>query len=205
MNGPLQRWMIDGGHMLEIDLAFPHSYEVEELRELPGTGRFDVPLIYFPRPDARPERDGLWLKVHAADSGSWVGVFEFGYGPQAVSRVVSTPDPDRACVVSRGAAYIVKAGEPDVWEEIPIFPVLDLRLISEHHLLVFADFTSLAAYGRTGLAWQSPRLCMDELKILRVTPDTIEGVGYESRFLVDIRTGRSLLPLPEGSDGKPFW
>jgi hypothetical protein len=190
--------------MLEIDLAFPHSYEVEELSELPGTGRFDVPLIYFPRPDTRPEGDGLWLRVHAAKGGSWVGVFAFGYGPQAVSRVVSSPYPDRVCVVSRGAAYIVKADEPDVWEKIPILPVLDLRLISEHQLLVFADFTSLAAYGRAGLAWQSPRLCWDELKILRVTPDTIEGVGDESRFVVDIRTGRSLPPLPESSDDKPF-
>jgi hypothetical protein len=51
--------------MLEIDLAFPHSYEIEELPELPGTGSFDVPLLYFPPPKTRPEHDGLWLKIRA--------------------------------------------------------------------------------------------------------------------------------------------
>jgi hypothetical protein len=198
--------------MIEIDLAFPHSYEIEELTELPGTGNVGVPLLYFPRPKTRPEHDGLWLKIRVKGGSSWIGVFAFGYGsPPAFSRVVSLPDPDRACIVSRGAAYIVKADDANSWEQIPIVPVLDLRLIPEHEFLVFADFTRLAAYGRNGLAWRSPRVCWDELKILNVTIDTIEGVGYdptnlgESRFAVDARTGRTLLPVPTSTDGKSLW
>jgi hypothetical protein len=198
--------------MLEIDLAFPHSYEIEELPEFPGTGRFDVPVFYFPRPKNRPEHDGLWLKIRTTSEKSWIGVFAFGYqSPPAFSRVLSSPDPNRACVISRGGAYIVQTDEPENWEQVPIIPVLDLRLIPEHQLLVFADFTRLAAYGKSGLAWRSPQVCWDELKILNVTLDTIEGVGYdpinlgESRFAVDMRTGRSLLPSPTSTDGKPLW
>jgi len=90
--------------MLEVDLAFPHSYEVEEIPELPGTGKFDVPVLYFPRPKNRPEHDGLWLKIRTASGKSWVGVFAFGYqSPPAFSRVVSFPNQDRACIISRGA------------------------------------------------------------------------------------------------------
>ena len=59
--------------MLEIDLSYPHSYEVEELRELPGAGNLSVQVVYFPRPKSRPECDGSWLKVHA-------GVADLGWG-----------------------------------------------------------------------------------------------------------------------------
>jgi hypothetical protein len=199
---------------MEIDRMFPQSYEVEALPELPGTGTFDIPVVYFPRPTkTRPEHDGIWLKISASSGRSWVGVFGFGYTePPAASRVISTPDADRVCIISLGAAYIVKADEPDAWEQIPVMPVLEVRSIPEHQLLLFADFTRLAAYGSNGLAWRSPQVCWDELKILNVTSHSIEGVGYdptnklgESCFAVDIRTGHSLFPSPASTDGKPLW
>jgi hypothetical protein len=197
--------------MLEIDLAFPHSYEIEELPEFPGTGRFDVPMFYFPRPKDRPEHNGLWVKMVPANGKSWIGVFAFLFdSPKNVSRVVSTPDPDCVCVISGSSGYIVKVEKPEIWVKI-VIPVLSVRSLPEHELLVLAGFTSLAAYGRNGLVWSSPRLCWDELKILNVTLDTIEGVGYDpinlggSRFAVDIRTGRSLLPSPTSTDGKTLW
>lgn len=201
--------------MLEIDLTFPHTYAVEEYGEFPGTGDFHFPVIYIPTPTARPEHSGLWVKITPASGESWIGVFAFRYNsPPAFSRVVSTLDPNRVCIVSSGAAYFVKADEPAVWEEIPLLPVLGVHAIPDHNLLVFSDFTSLAAYGSNGLAWRSPRLCWDELKIVEVTRKTIEGTGYdptnsitnESRFAVDIETGRSLLPQPTTDvDGKPIW
>ena len=200
--------------MLEIDLRFVHTYEVEELRDLPGTGKFAFPLLYFPPPKTRPEHDGLWLKVSPDYGGPWIGVFAFGYqSPPAISRVVSSPDPNRVCVISKGGAYIVTANHPEVWETIPVMPVLDVRLIPENELLVFSDFTSLAAYGRRGPVWKSPRVCWDELKIVNVTSSTVEGTGYdptnkitpETRFIVDLQTGRSLISPPVSIDGKPIW
>lgn len=198
--------------MVDIDLEFPHSYEIDEVPELPGTGRFNAPLFYFPRIESRPEHDGIWLKIRAATGKSWVGVFGFGYGsPPAISRVVSTPNLDRVCVVSRGAAYIVKTDEPDVWEELDVMPVLDLRMIPEHQLLILADFIRLTAYGHNQVAWRSPRLCWDDLRILQVSGDTIEGVGYDavnscdSRFAVDIETGKSLYPSPVSINGDSVW
>ncbi|MGA2978924.1 MAG: hypothetical protein ABSD76_04975 [Terriglobales bacterium] len=201
--------------MLNVDLALPHSYAVEEFGELPGTGVLPFPVIYIPPPKTRPEHSGLWLKISSETGKCWIGVFAFGYSsPPAFSRVVSTLDRNRVCVISNGAAYIVKADEPAVWQQIPVLPVLDVRSFPEHQLLVFSDFIRLAAYGSNGLAWRSPRVCWDELKILKVTSDTIEGTGYdptnsitsESRFAVDIETGRSLLPPPTTrTDGKPIW
>jgi hypothetical protein len=192
---------------LEIDSVFPRSYEVREVGEFPGTGIFTEPVIYFPPPQTRPEHVGWWLWVSPSNSASWIGVFAFGYSsPLTFSRVIATPHPKRVCVIAKGGGYVVEVDKPAVWEKIPLIPVLDVRAIPERQMLVFADFTNLAAYGPDGLVWRSPRVCWDELKILSVTQDTIEGAGDgESRFAVDVRTGRSLLPAPISADGKPFW
>jgi hypothetical protein len=198
--------------VLDIDLAFPHSYDVQEVGELPGTGKFAAPLIFFPEPKTRPEHDGLWLKVKMAGGAAWIGVFAYGYqSPPALTRVISSPDPDRLCVVAKGSAYFVRAGEPKDWIQIPVFPVIDVRPLPEDNLLVFSDFVKLAAFGSRGVAWQSPRVCWDGLKITGVNRETIEGTGYdpvnsrESRFVVDVKTGKSLLPAPTSSEGKPLW
>ena len=200
--------------MLEIDLHLQHSYEIHEVGDFPGTGKFREPIIYFPRPQEGREGGGLWLKVKAAGGKSWIGVFAFGYSaPPAFSRVVSSPDPDRLCVIANGAAYVVKSNEPEVWERIPLMPVLDVRTLPEQELIVFSDFTQLAAYGRDRLVWRSPRVCWDDLKIVRITREVIEGVGYdptnsithERAFSVDLETGRSLLSAPTSTDGKSIW
>jgi hypothetical protein len=193
----------------DIDLTFPQSYSIEEVGELPGTGESRVPVFYIPRPKNRPEHEGLWLKIRSQNGKSWIGVFAFGSGP--IIRVLSSPDPNRACVISFGAAYFVNSEQPGAYEEVSIKPVRDVRSVADHQLLLLGNFTSLAAYGRSGLVWRSPRLCWDDLKILNLTHDTVEGTGYdpinrgESRFAVDIRTGRSLLPSPTSTDGVPLW
>jgi hypothetical protein len=200
--------------MIEFDLTFPCSYEVEELREFPGTGKFSVPVYSFPRPDAGREVTGLWLKINPASGRAWVGVFAWGFPRGYIfSRILSTPDPARLCVISKSAAYIVNTEDPDIWEKVWTTPVLDVRLVPEHNILVFSDFTCLAAYGNGGLVWKSSRVCWDDLKIRNVTGETIEGTGYdptnsithESRFVVDLKTGNSLLPPPQSVDGRPVW
>ena len=110
--------------MLEIDLVFPHSYESEGLPELPGTGGFDSPVLYFPVPQNRPEHKGMWVKMVPANGKSWIGVFAFLFdSPNNFSSVVSTPEPDCVCVISGSAGYIVKVEKPEIWVKIAI-PVL---------------------------------------------------------------------------------
>src|SRR5271163_4147589 len=199
--------------MLEIDLSLAHSYEIEKIGDFPGTGKFRDQVIHFPRPKDGREGSGLWLKVKAANVKSWVGVFALGYSSTGFSRVVSLPDPDRVCVIANGAAYIVKVHEPEIWDQVPLIPAQDVRLVPEKRLIVFSDFTRLVAYRDGTIAWESPRVCWDDLKIIKITGKTIEGVGYdptnsisrERSFSVDLETGRSLLPEPFSTDGKPLW
>ena len=51
LTGVFPRLQVLGKYMREIDLALPHSYEIEEVPALPGTGKFNVPLLYFPQPN----------------------------------------------------------------------------------------------------------------------------------------------------------
>jgi hypothetical protein len=184
---------------VEVDFTFPHLYEVQELQDLPGTGKLDAPLLYIPEPKTRNEHDGLWLKIRSRDGEPWVGVFAFAYSsPTAVSRVISTPDPEALCVVSRGAAYIVRPDRPNAWQQMRVRPFIDARPLPEHRMLRLADFTKLIAWGNGGVLWESSSLCGDDLRIVRVKSEAGEGIGYDpatagdSRFLVDIKTGRSL-------------
>ena len=200
--------------MPEFEFVFPHNYAVEEFGELPGTGTLKEPLIYFPPPKGRPEHNGEWLKVKAKSGKTWVGVFAYGLGSQrGSSRVISTPEANTMCVIARGGGYMVNTEAPELWEEVRACPVTESRPLPEHELLVFSDFTGLAAYGSNGLVWRSPRLCWDDLKITKVTRETIEGTGYdptnslthEMRFAVDLKTGHSLIPPPVSTDGRAVW
>jgi len=186
---------------LDFDYTFPHSYDVQELGELPGSG-LDAPLFYIPEPKTRTEHDGLWLRIRSSNCPRWIGVFAFGSSPSALSRVISTPDPEVLCVVSRGAAYIVRPSEPKAWQHVRVHPIIDVRVLQNHQMLLLADFTKLTALGKAGVIWESSSLCGDNLKIVRVTSGAVEGIGYdparsgETSFVVDIMTGRSLLPGP---------
>jgi hypothetical protein len=199
--------------MTDLDLTYAHHYEIKEFPELPGTGFGPLPVHYFPGHPTRGEHDGLWIRVDPADAAPWVGVFGFGYGsPPAISRVISTPSPETVCVVSAGAGYRVKVNEPEQWDKVELVPILDVRSIPALNLLVFSTFHKLAALGASGVVWESPRVCWDDLRITRADIERIEGTGYdptneppEMRFSVDSRTGRSLLPSPQSVDRKPIW
>lgn len=197
--------------MLAVNLEFPHSYEISEVPELPGTGKFPFPVYHYPRPTSRGERDGLWVKVQPNSGDPWFGVFAFDHD-NFYTGIVSTPDPDRLCVISRGAAYIVSASDPEHWEMVDLPSISAPLAALDHRLLIFPFFDRLSAYGLHGLVWRSPRVCWDDLKIEKITADTIEGTGYdptsksgEMVFAVDIRTGRSLINPPKADDGSSVW
>jgi len=60
-------------------------------------------------------------------------------------------------------------------------PVIDIRPVPALGILVFADYTTLVAYGRTGLAWKTKRLTWSDLKITETTDAFIEGEFWDIR------------------------
>ena len=82
-----------------------------------------------------------------------------------MSAVYTHPDARCVCVVSRGDGYIVRVDEPTQWAAIQAHPIFGAVAVPECHLLVFATYSELIAYGADGPMWQTGRLALDELRI----------------------------------------
>ncbi|WP_223640683.1 hypothetical protein [Corallococcus sp. EGB] len=172
---------------------FHGDYLWEVLDEGPGTQT--SPRHFFPGNTAGGQ-DGLLAHVTPAGGASWLGMFAFGNVKGAgISRVLAMPDPQRLCVVSRGAGYLVPVRDPSAWEAVQALPVTDVRAVPSAGIVVFADFTELVAYGAEGLRWRTKRLSWDGMKIIQVTERSIIGEYWDMReeamqtFEVDLATG----------------
>lgn len=179
---------------IPTDFSFPRQYECEIVEELPGG---DTPSHHYFQPSSHSGgKDGVLLRLDPEDSLSWLGTFAFGaYGRSGVSRVLSMPDPTKVCVVAKGEGYIVLASDPRRWQPVCVSPVVDIRSIPEAGLVIFADFTALAAYGGEGLRWRTKRLTWSNMKLIEVTKKKIVGeyddLGSDQpkTFEVDVATG----------------
>jgi hypothetical protein len=178
--------------MTVVDFTFPHLYACEVLDELPG-GR--APQHDFPG-DRAAGGDGVVVRVQPEAAATWIGMFAFGTaGRVGATRVVSMPDPAKLCVVARGAGYVVTSANPDVWEEVPAIPIIDVRGIPGAGLMVFANHTELLAYGKAGVKWRTKRLAWDGFDIVSITDQTLVGEYWDireesvRRFEVDLASG----------------
>jgi hypothetical protein len=177
---------------VNFDLSFPHRFECEVVDELPG-GR--AHRLYFPG-DQPAGQDGVVIRVRPETTEAWIGMFAFGkFAKAGVTRVLSMPDPERFCVVARGAGYVVTVANPAAWEAVRAIPIIDVRAIPGAGLVVFANDTDLLAYGEEGVRWRTKRLAWDGLKILAVGDRTLVGEYWDireeamQRFEVDLATG----------------
>ena len=179
-----------------IDLTFDHSYAVIQLTELPGDGKHSP--IYFPGASRTGGKDGVLLKFTRANDAQWTGCFAFG--DYQFCGVFALPNPNCVCVVSNGAGYWVYVNEPEKSSEMRVFPIRDVRVIPDAQILLFADFTSLSAFGPDGQLWER-QVCWDDLKIQDIQGGVARGVGYDptnrkqstAEFAIELATGRVLV------------
>jgi hypothetical protein len=100
------------------------------------------------------------------------------------------------CAVAGGYAYVVHTDAPERCVQIPLRPVVEVRELVEHGLLVCVGFQSIVAWGREGLAWETARLSWEGVRLTRVEGGELRGFGWdlqtdrEVEFAVDLRTGK---------------
>jgi len=163
-----------------LHLDFPHSWQAEILAHRP--------LILPPRSFTYPheaeevERGALHAMVKPASAvptGLW-----------------SCPHPDELCAVSGGYAFVVSTLDPGRFTQIAFRPVLEVRPLPDHNLLLFTGHYALLAWGASGLAWQTERLSSEGLRITEIRGHELFGFGWdlltdrEVPFVVDLETGR---------------
>jgi hypothetical protein len=191
---------------MSLKLDLPHSYQLELIEELPGSGQ--LPQFYFggsffksPHRESNTRTEGLLLRVISSDKKIWIAVAKESFDLPG-SGVYSTFDPEKFCIVAGGYGCFVNAANPELPQAVRALPVTDVRIIEDRSMFVFADYTRLCAYGRAGLIWENTRVCQDGLKIVSINKKTIDGTGYDPtsdtdqlmQFSVDLETGESLLP-----------
>lgn len=179
-----------------FDFTFPRNYEVRMLETAPPVHPVEK-LYHYPVELEEGDRNGAFLRVAPQGAPTWVGFFAQGFdSEQVVNQICSSPDPDSFCATVGGYAYLVKARNPAQWQRVEQRPVVDLRVLSQHGLLLFAGFTSITAIGSSGFAWTTERLTWEGLTITEVDGNKLLGHGWDAvadkeiPFEVDLKTGK---------------
>ncbi|MCU1218981.1 MAG: hypothetical protein JWM08_1889 [Candidatus Angelobacter sp.] len=179
-----------------FDFTFPRNYEVRMLEAAPPVHPIEK-LYHYPVELEEGDRSGAYLRVTPQDGPAWVGFFALGFdSDQVVNQVCSTPDPERFCLAVGGYAYLVKASAPAEWQRIEQRPVVDLHVLPQQGLMLFAGFTSITAISNSGLAWTTQRLTWEGLTITEIEEDKLLGHGWDALadkevpFEVDLKTGK---------------
>jgi hypothetical protein len=180
---------------MAVDLTFPTRYKAEHLLTLPSEAQ-EERRFYFP-PTETPDRGpNLLVKVIPDTGEPWLGSFAPGYdSPKSVTGIYAYPDGMSLCGISQGKGCVIRSDNPHNWRGVDTHPILSVITIAAEHLLLFVDFTTISAYGQSGLVWKTPRLSWDGLTITEVTTNHVRGLAWDSpedrevEFLVDIKTG----------------
>lgn len=182
---------------MNVDLSFPHSWQAQILRERP----LILPSCHFtyPRDVEDIDRDAMEVMVRPANAEPFLATLALGFAdPAAPSGLWSCPNPNELCALAGGYAYIVDTLDPSTFTHLGFRPVLEVRSLPEQPLLLFSGHHALLAWGPDGLAWESPRLSSEGLRLESVLGNELRGFGWdlltdrEVPFTLDLRTGERI-------------
>jgi hypothetical protein len=179
-------------------LSFPHDWRAEVLGGAPliaPARQFTYPRQVVGEEDAMA-RGALQVLVHPVPGSTFLATCALGFtNPAMPTGVYACPNPRELCAVAGGYAYVLDTTAPERSAHIPLKPVVEVLVLEEHGLLVFAGFHSLVAWGREGLAWQTARLSWEGIRLSGMEGNALKGFGWnmpadkEVEFAVDLRTG----------------
>jgi hypothetical protein len=161
-------------------VTLPSSYTVVVEPDVPG----EHPRYAFGRAGALIEEydfEARWgtplvIRIEPFFAPVWVGAFAAG-GMGLIRDVFACPSPDHACVIVDGLAYVVDVRAPARGATIAAKAVTTVVPVPDAKILLLAGDTDLAAVGAHGFAWSTPRLVVDDLRVLRATPEAIVCTG----------------------------
>ncbi len=180
-----------------LDLTFAHAWSAEILLRRPVI--LPMRQFVYPKHAEEIERGALEVMIRPVEAEPFLATFALGFADPAIpTGVWSCPDSDWLCAVAGGYGYLVNTRAPEQFEQIQYRPLLFVRALVSHRILIFAGYHSLLAWGAEGRVWQTPRLSSEGLEITRIEGNCLEGMGWDLitdrnvPFMVDLRTGASL-------------
>jgi hypothetical protein len=180
-----------------LELAFPHSWTVDVLEKRPLIA--PARQFVYPQQAEEVERGALELLIKPAGADVFLATCALGFAdPAAPTGVWSCPHPDWLCSVSGGYAYLIDTIQPQQWSMIPYRPVLGVRALRAQQLLLFIGHHSILAWGRNGIAWETPRLSWEGIEITSIVGGMLHGSGWDlitdsnTIFAIDLKTGERI-------------
>lgn len=142
----------------------------------------------------------LVLLIKPANGPPFLATFARGFAePTLPHGIWPCPHPDWLCAAAGGYVYLLDTTRPKTWQQIAYRPVVEVRPLPPQQLILFTGFRQLLAWGRTGIAWESPRLSDEGLRITDVRGDELHGLGWdlltdkEIPFTLNLLTGQCIL------------
>jgi hypothetical protein len=183
----------------QIDFTFPHSWMVEILSAPPLIA--PARSFTYPRPVPGEEealaRGALQILVRPSAGSHFLATCALGFDAATVpTGVWSCPNPNSLCAVAGGYAYLIDTHAPESCIHLRLRPVVAVRPILSHGLLLFAGFHALEAWASNGIAWTTPRLSWEGLTLGDIEGDTLHGIAWdlptdkEVPFTIDLPTGK---------------
>lgn len=182
-----------------VNLDFPHTWQAEALAARP----LILPPRHFvyPRDAEEVERGALEVLVRPEGAEPFLATCALGFRDAAVPTGLWTcPNPEEICAVAGGYAYVIDTTAPERFTMIAYRPVLELRAVPEHGLLLFVGHRSIVAWGAAGQAWETEKLSDEGVTLTGIEGGVVWGRGWEmladreTVFAVDARTGCVLSP-----------
>lgn len=196
--------------MTDEKSAFASSYTIEVDPEFPGSGDWGCPVVGFDRTGAvMPDFDSRWgapfvVRIEPTGGDQWVAMLAAG-GLGSLRGAFVTPAPQLLAVVVDGLAYLLDTRSPGHSAQIIHDQVRQVVPVSDPLLLLFVRFIDIVALGPTGIAWRTPRLCVDDLEVREVGPTGIvcscDNLGGTPTITLDPATGTQV----EGTRLDSFW
>jgi hypothetical protein len=180
----------------QFDFTFARHYEVKLLQSAPPVHPLEK-LYHFPLELEEGDRSGVYVRVEPHGGQAWSGFFVQGFDSDfAVNMICACPDPGSVCAVVGGYAYVVTAADPSQWFRIEQKPVVALRVVEDHHLILFAGFTTITALGVSGIKWTTERLSWEGVSLDEIHSGQLHGKGWDAianrevPFEVDLESGQ---------------
>lgn len=190
--------------------AFEPADAIEIDPEFPGDGEWRCPVVGFDRDgDVMPEFDSRWgtpfvVRIRPRSASEWIAMFVAG-GLGTTRGAFATPAPHLLLVVADGLAYLVDATVPDAPAQIVHDQVHQVVTCVDPPLLLLVRSIDMVAVGPSGVAWTTPRLCVDDLEVLHADRRGIvcscDNLGGTPTLTLDPTTGAQL----DGTRLDSFW
>jgi hypothetical protein len=177
---------------------FPHSYVVDVAPDWR-----DEKVLSFPAHEKLGIQTGQFqdIRFYPREGESWTGRFEWSQRGKFEHGIFSTPNPDHAFVISRGAGFWVDVNSREV-TNLELLPITSALASRSRSSILITTWQDLYAYSSPMPSWSLRNVALDRLQITQIDGDLLTAIGFiqgaDFEIKIDIAKGTLVSRLQIG-------